>query len=200
MEALYKCLKDLQTLPRKEYLTVLYKGEPPTVDISYIDYLEKSGVTVPAVGTGNYRSLHPAIIFIALAAPIEILKSDREPFPGRLKQKCDIIKVTTDDYAINVYDDQGTRIYINMELKIPLCISGLEDFLIHFDKCKLSNNLRRHPQLKRLVKKYCDSKDIYFNDSQLKIALENLSTSSDIYSYYDADEYILFVNPDETYF
>ena len=197
LKSLYDDLTRLRGASKKEYLIVTYKGSIPTIDITYIDYLEKCGVDL---GPITYRSMHPAIIFIALAAPTDILKSSEEIFPGKLKYKCDITKIHSDDYAIDVEYDNGKTTSLNKEFRIPTNIKSFDEFVVNFNKYKLPNILSRHPHLKRLIKKYCAVNDIYFNDTQLKDSLHHIAATDIRYSYYDADEYVLFVEPDGTYF
>lgn len=57
-------------------------------------------------------------------------------------------------------------------------------------------NIKRHPQLRRLVVKYLKSIDWEYNLEKLR----NLNPTNEVYDYMDADEVVLYKNYEGTYF
>ncbi len=180
----YNLIRKYETLPNKEYLLVLYEGNYVSPEIDLINFMEKNGVIIP---TGIFRSMHPSIAFISMAVRSEILRVN-STISSKIKGCCDISKIRVGKYGYG-------------NLVLPTIFKGEEDFVKYMESQDIKNLIHRSPQLRRLLKKYCESKDIYFNEDKLRETLGSLGLLHDaIYGYYDADEEVLFYQTVNTYF
>ena len=210
--SLYDLLQHTKNLEKVEYLSVssnsVYTEDKSSLaniivlpNANFLNFINEVGINLEVEDPLNWL-VNPVIVFSKLAVSSGLLRASETFGPNSYNHgELVISKIYIDTYGVFGYDDQKRPLKYSEFgfMRLNLFNDPVDQFIIVNKNLGLNSIIKRHPQLRRLLKRYCSVENILFNEKELKSKLTELGVGNNIYSYYDADELIMRL-PHGTYF